>query len=206
MTSPQTPLGRAQQLPDRGRVVPFLPCSLFPAHFVHAPDFVKCFIKGLQNRRRARGQVGAGRRDRPASTAARRVAASGSCVRVCDGIKSNGVVMEKGGGGGADVNGEERRGGRGTERDGIECIIHEKERIRLWWGDGRGRAGGRTVGRLGSSRERGSYCATAVAIPFTASSADGRGARSPTSEPGGAPSRALRKNGRFLRGRRKGGD
>ena len=33
--------------------------------------------------------------------------------------------MEKGGGG-ADVNGEERRARDG---DGIECIIHEKERI-----------------------------------------------------------------------------
>ena len=70
--------------------------------------------------------------------------------------------------------------------------------------DERGRTG-RTEDSAAQGNE-GSYCATAVAIPFTASSADGRGARSPTSEPGGAPSRALRKNGRFLRGRRKGGD
>ena len=70
--------------------------------------------------------------------------------------------------------------------------------------DERGRTG-RTEDSAAQGNE-GSYCATAVAIPFTASSADGRGARSPMSEPGGAPSRALRKNGRFLRGRRKGGD
>ena len=70
---------------------------------------------------------GAGRRDRPAASTT--AAASGSCVRECVGIKSNGVVMEKGGGGDdTDVNGEERRARDG---DGIECIIHEKERIQL---------------------------------------------------------------------------
>ena len=47
--------------------------------------------------------------------------------------------------------------------------------------DERGRTG-RTEDSAAQGNE-GSYCATAVAIPFTASSADGRGARSPRSEP-----------------------
>ena len=56
MTFPQTPLGRARQLVervDRSQRLPPLSRSL-SAHFVHAPDFVKCFIKGLQNRRQRR--------------------------------------------------------------------------------------------------------------------------------------------------------
>ena len=75
--------------------------------------------------------------------------------------------------------GEERRARDGKRWDRVHHS--RKGENSTMMEDERGRTG-RTEDSAAQGNE-GSYCATAVAIPFTASSADGRGARSPRSEP-----------------------
>ena len=72
-----------------------VPPSLRSSRALSSPR-ISCMHRILSNVLLKDYKIGAGRaggaggrRDRPASTAARRVAASGSCVRVCVGIKSN---------------------------------------------------------------------------------------------------------------------